>query len=403
MSGVPEINPGDPGVLFDPFAAYASARRRCPVAHFKLPAPDPFWVLTEHAGARALLTDPGFRLSAGSYFARPAVPAEYLPYLRTMGEMDGPEHQRLRRLVSPAFSARRAEAFRARVQTLVAGLLDDLEAGAAGGHVDLISAFARPLPMDVICELVGIPTPDRARWRTYGGAISAGDGRVFAEVLPGVVDDARAAVARRREESADDLLTDLIRVQAVDGDRLSDTELVTLVWHLVLAGQTPTNFIANAVEALLTHPDQLAALRADPALMPRAVDELLRWAGPNHLSVPRFATADTEIGGCPIRAGEPVSAGLTAGNRDPAAFPDPDRLDLRRATGATAHLAFGHGPHHCLGAAIAKVQSEVALAGLFARYPALALAPAPKAPLRAPDPGTWRLTALPVTLGEARR
>jgi cytochrome P450 len=179
-------------------------------------------------------------------------------------------------------------------------------------------------------------------------------------------------------------------------DRLSDAELVTLVWHLVLAGQVPTNLIANAVETLLTHPGQLV-LRDDPGRMRGAVEELLRWCLPQLLTIPRHAREDLEFAGVPIRKGEPVTVAIAATNRDPRVFADPDRLDLGRAAGAQ-HLSFAHGPHFCLGAALARVETEVALGALLRRFPDLALAaPAAAAP-RLPDAGTWRLTSPPVML-----
>jgi cytochrome P450 len=199
--------------------------------------------------------------------------------------------------------------------------------------------------------------------------------------------DAMTAVAHREREPGADLLSELIG----GDDRLSDVELVTLVWHLVLAGQVPTNLIANAVESLLGHPDQLAALRADDRLMPGAVEELTRWCGPQLLSLPRRARADTDIAGIPIAKGEPVTAALACANRDPRVFTNPDQLDVRRRP---AHLGYAHGPHFCLGAALARVQTEIALTALVRRFPKLAIADAQ----RVPDPGTWRLTALSVIL-----
>ncbi len=251
--------------------------------------------------------------------------------------------------------------------------------------------------MEVICELVGIPEPDRPSWRAYGAIVAAGSGQGFAEAVPGIMEGAKAATARRRAEPGDDLLSDLIRAQAEDGDRLDDTEMVTLVWHLVLAGQTPTNLIANAVVALLSHPAQLAALRADPGLMPLAIEELVRWCGPTLLSIPRYAREDVELHGTQVRKGEAVTAAIAAANRDPRAFADPGRFDVGRAAGPAGHLGFAHGPHFCLGASLARVQTEVALTALLRRFPGLALAVPPDG-LRAPDPGTWRLTALPATL-----
>jgi cytochrome P450 len=394
---VPEIDLTDPAVLRDPFTAYGRARERSPLARLMAPGFGPMWAVTRYQGARAMLADPRFQLNAASYM-RPDVPEDCLPYMRTMQEMDGPEHTRLRRLAAPAFSARRAARLRPRIEPIVERLLDDLPRHADGGAVDLLAHFARPLPIDVICELVGIPAPDRPRWREYGAAVAAGSGQRFAEAIPGIMAAAKAAVTARRAEPGDDLIADLVSIQAEDRDRLSDAEMVTLVWHLVLAGQVPINLIANAVEALLTHPDQLAALREHPGRMPGAVDELLRWCGPQLLAIPRYAREDVQIGGIPIAKGEPVTAAIVSANRDPRAFDDPDHLDISRPPGASGHLGFGHGPHFCLGAPLARAETEVALAALLRRFPDLALAVAPQDVPRSPDPGTWRLTSLPVTL-----
>ncbi|GHE99206.1 cytochrome P450 [Amycolatopsis deserti] len=378
---IPEISLTDPEVLTDPFTAYGRVREQAPLARVGAPGFGPVWAATRHETARAVLSDPRFELTSNSY-QRPDVPEHCRAYMRTMSEVEGAEHARLRRLVSPAFSARRALDFRPRIEPLVGRLLDDLPAEA-----DLLRDFARPLPMEVICELVGIPDEDRARWREYGMAVASGHGPAFAAAIPGVMAGAQAAIARRRVEPGDDVLADLIRAE----DRLSDTEMVTLVWHLVLAGQTPANLIANAVAALLDHPDQLAALRADPGLMPRAVDELIRWCGPTLMTIPRYAREDVELEGAVIREGEAIVAAVAAANRDPRAFADPDRFDVTRPGGG--HLGFGHGPHFCLGAALARVQTEVALSALLRREFE------PVKVERMPDPGTWRLSSLVVRFG----
>lgn len=388
MTAVPEIDLSDPAVLGDPVAAYNEVRERCPMAKTEVPGLGTLWIVTRHDEARAMLSDPRFEVNSGSFLCAPGIPEDCRPYLQTMAEVDGPSHLRLRRLIAPAFAPRRAARFRPRIDAIVARLLDGL-----AGPVDLLAEFARPLPMEVICELVGIPEADRPGWREWGKAVAGGIGPEFFDAIPSIIDGAKAAVARSRAEPADDLLTDLVRALD-DGDRLTDVELVTLVWHLMLAGQTPTNLIANAVEALLTHPDQLAALRADPALLPGAVDELIRWCTPQLLTTPRFATENAEIGGVPIEKGEAVTAAMVSANHDPRAYPAPDRLDVTR-TGAP-HLGFSHGPHFCVGASIARVETEAALAALLRRDLALAV---PAAELtRAPDGGTWRLATLPVTL-----
>jgi len=393
MGEVPEINLGDPAVVRDPFTAYGWAREQSAVARLSTPGFGSMWAVTRHGPARELLADPRFALNARSYL-RPDVPEHCLRYMRTMSEMDGPEHTRLRRLVSPAFTARRAEAFRPRIATRVRALLDALP--TTGEPVDLLAHLARPLPMDVICDLVGVAERDRPAWRGYGVAIAAGHGEAFGRAVPAIMRDAVAAVASRAGSPGPDLLSELIGVHAGDADRLTEDELVTLVWHLLLAGQTPTNLITNAVEALLQHPAQLAALRADDSLMPAAVEELTRWCGPQLLSVPRYPREDVEIAGVRIPRGEPVTTALAGANRDPRVFTDPERLDILRPAGRAAHLGYGHGPHFCLGAALARVQTETALSGLLARFPKLALAAG--GARRMPDPGTWRLAALPVTL-----
>ncbi|MGB3442289.1 MAG: cytochrome P450 [Actinophytocola sp.] len=374
-----EVDLTDPAVIADPFTAYNRAREAGPVARLNIPGM-PMWALTRHDDARDFLADPRFAIRAASFVGIPGVPAAYQRYLRTMSEMDGPDHLRLRRLAAPAFTARRAQDFRPGVEPVVEKLIAGLPP-----EPDLLRDFAKPLPMLVICELVGIPEADRGDWVEWGAIIAAGDIQGLAEAIPGIVEGAKSVVAARPETG---LLADLIRAE----NRMTDTELVTLVWHIVLAGQTPANLIANAVAALWTRPADLAALRADPSLLPGAVDEVMRWCGPQLLTVPRFAGADVDLHGVRVKAGEPVVVAIAAANRDPGVFADPDRFDLRR--GAATQLGFGHGPHFCLGAAHAHVQAEVALAALLGLDLALA-----GEPVRAPDPGTWRLTELPVRLG----
>ena len=377
------IDLADADVLRDPFTAWGRVRERTPLTRLEIPGLGRLWVLTRYEQARAMLGDPRLEINAGS-FLPPDVPEHCRPYLRTMTERPAPEHARLRAAVAPAFSARSARQFRPRIEAIVERLLDDLPGGA---ETDLLAHFARPLPIEVICELVGIPEVDRPRWREYGKAIAAGSGQGFAAAIPGIIGGATAAVARRRAEPGADLLSELTDTE------LTDTELITLVWHLVLAGQTPANLIGNALAALLTHPGELAVLWGDPGLMPGAVEELIRWCGPMLLSIPRYAREDVELCGTLVREGEPVSASIAAANRDPRVFPDPERLDVTRAP--LPHLGFAYGPHFCLGAALARVQTEVALSCLLRRFPNLALAAA-VAEIRAPDPGTWRLTTLPV-------
>lgn len=386
MTTVPEIDLTDPELLHDPAAVYGRARERAPIARLVAPGFGPMWAVTRHAEARAMLADPRFGNSAASY-QRPDVPERCRPYMRTMQEMDGPEHQRLRRLSAPAFTVRRADAFRPVVEQIVDRLLDDVADRLLDGPVDLLEHFAGPLPMEVICALVGVPASERPAWLAHGRAVASGNGPAFAAAIPAIIDGARSAAPH---------------VAAMFGDGLTEQERVTLVWHLVLAGQTPTNLIANAVATLLEEPARAALLRAEPDLLPGAVEELTRWCGPQLLTIPRYVQRPADLAGVTIGVGEPVTVAIVAANRDPRVFGDPERLDLR-STSAGAHLGYAHGPHFCLGAPLARVQTWVALGALLKRFPGLALsssaALAGVAARRVPDPGTWRLAALPVIVG----
>lgn len=373
-----EVDLTDPEVIRDPFSAYAKAREAGRVVRLNVPGM-PMLALTRHDDARTMLTDPRFAITSRSFVGIPGVPEGYDDYLRTMSELDGPDHMRLRRLAAPAFTARRAQDFRDSIEPIVEKLLAGLP-----DEPDLVRDFARPLPMHVICELVGIPHAERGDWIEWGRTVADFDVASLGKAIPGIMEAAKSLVAGRPDSG---VLGDLVRQE----DRLTDTELVTLVWHIVLAGQTPANLIANAIAELWTRPDVLAELRANPKLLPGAVDELMRWCGPQLLTVPRYSVSDLDLFGTTVKAGEPLTVAIAAVNRDPSAFPDPDHFDITR--GAATHLGFGHGPHFCLGAAHARVQTEVALSALLRRDLTLTVDPAE---VRAPDPGTWRLTALPV-------
>ncbi|MDR7278373.1 cytochrome P450 family protein [Catenuloplanes atrovinosus] len=383
-----ELNLTDPELLKDPISGYDRARETSPVVRLVTPGFGAMWGITRHADARAALTDPRLAPSSES-FMRMAVPEHCRKYLRTMQEQDGPEHRRLRGLARPAFTPRRAEDLRPRIAPLIDRLLDELPGHAEDGVVDLRRFFAQPLPMDVICELAGVPAEDRDRWRAHGAVILSGDGRALMAAVPEMIDDAIRAVGDGRP--GDDLIGMLAVAQ---GDRLSEDELVTLVWHLILAGQVPANLIANSMATLLAEPELVATLRAEPALLPGAVEELTRWQPPQMFTIPRFASEEIEVGGVRIPKGEPVTVVLPAASRDPRAFTDPARLDLRRAEGA--HLGYGHGPHFCLGAPLARVQTEMALAALLDRFPRMRLAVDPAELPWVPDPSTRRLSSLPV-------
>lgn len=393
MGAIPEIDLSDPAVLSDPFTVYGRAREQSPLARLLKPGLGWIWALTRYEDAKVMLTDVRFETNANSY-VRPGVPE--LQQQENIQQVDGPKHARLRRLVSPPFTARRTAEYRPALQRTVESLLDGLAEQADGEPVDLLAHFARPLAVHVACELVGVAPEDYDTWRTYAAAVAVGHGPEFMQAIPDIARTATEAVARSRRERALGLLAELLGTDAEDQDRLTDAELITLVWHLVLAGQGPAYLIANSVEILLQHPDQLAELRADESLMPGAVEELTRMHGPQVLTLPRYAREDVEIAGVTIPRGDRICAVLASANRDPRVFEDPDRLDFRRPPGRPAHLGYSHGSHFCLGAALSRVQTGVALSMLLRRFPKLALAEGDT--LRVPNSEFWRPTALLVTL-----
>ena len=348
------------------------------------------WLVTAYADVRTALADPrlarDLRRWPGGARSRPS---EAMGISAHMLHSDPPDHARLRRLVQKPFTQRRA-ALRPRTEEIAAGLLDEMAADRAD-ITDLLSRYARPLPIAVICELLGIPAADRP-WIAV--TVAAYDDRsqhqrvewelaaYFAELI-----------AARRAAPGDDLVSALVLARDPAGgaeggtaDGLTGEELRSTVFLLVMAGfDTTANLIAAGTLALLTHPEQTARLRDDPSLLPAAVEELLRFTSPvNHVN-DRFTTEDVTIGGAPIPAGEWVFPMISSADRDPARFPSPDRLDVGRD--ASGHVAFGHGIHHCLGAPLARMEAEVALGALIARFPGLTLAVPP-------DELRWR----PVTL-----
>ncbi|MEU1177120.1 cytochrome P450 [Streptomyces sp. NPDC005820] len=367
------IDLGEYGDAFrrDPHPVYASLRERGPVHRVRLPPPDAHhetWLVVGHGEARAAFADPrlakdGSRV--GVTFLDEQLIGKYLL------NADPPQHTRLRALVSRAFTVRRVEELRPRIEAVTDSLLDAM---LPRGRADLVESLAYPLPLTIICELLGVPEPDRAGFRQLSteavaptGAQSEYDAFVrLAEYLTELIEDKRCA------GPSGDLLSDLIRTTAEDGDRLSPGELRGMAFVLLIAGhETTVNLITNAVHALLTHPDQLAALRADMTLLDGAVEETLRYEGPVENATFRFAAEPLEIAGTPIAAGEAVMIGLTAADRDGGRYPAPDRFDIRRDT--RGHLAFGHGLHYCLGAPLARLEARTALRSLLERAPALAL------------------------------
>ncbi|MEU8490855.1 cytochrome P450 family protein [Pseudonocardia alni] len=395
----------------DPVAGFSALREVAAVVEIPLEIPgrptQQGLMVTRHAEVRAMLTDDRFRHDAAAVpeaenYLRNAqtgligLPEDLDLLRRPMLGRDGEDHARLRRLVSRAFTVRRVNGLRPRVGAIVDGLLDDVAAaGADGTPVDLVEALAYPVPIAVICELVGVPEGDRDRWREFARLLIQPDPERMPDVARGMVAHVRDLIEARRREPADDLLSGLVAAHDEDGDRLSKQELVDMTVNLTVAGfETTAHVLAKGTLALLSRPDELAALRADPQLWPTAVHELVRTCGPIPAGAPRYAAEDTEIAGTPVPAGTAVLPGLLPANFDPRVVDRPDELDVRRDPGrGEGHLGFGHGAHYCLGAALARQEVEVVLSALVTRFPGLRLAEPADGPSRL---GFERLPALPV-------
>jgi cytochrome P450 len=393
----------------DPFAAVPNGARHTalaelaqngPLHHLVLPTSVPAWVITGYAEARAALADP--RLIKGGPRNAPYVdrlePETAAGLNHHMLAADPPVHTRLRKLVSMAFTRRQVERLAPGIEALAASLLDDVaKALTTTGTADLMDSFAHPLPMTVFCDLLGIPPEARTDVRDWIGPLLAGGVSPFeayATSARTMLAFTRDLIEDKRRTPADDLLTALI--EARDGDdRLSEDELTSMVQLLFVAGNdTTVSLISNGTLALLTHPDQLADVRANPARWPAAVEELLRFDSPAQVPIPVTTAEPVELAGTTIPPGVPVIVSLLAANRDPARFPEPDKLNLSRAD--RGHLAFGHGIHHCVGAPLARLEGQIALRALVERFPTLELAVDPADLEREPSLLFNKLRALPV-------
>jgi cytochrome P450 len=367
----------------DPLGYFARMREEGPVTQVVLPNGDQAWLVTRYGDVRAALTDPRLHKDWAGKLTEPGwVPNEVTGYLAVhMLNADPPNHTRLRKLVSKAFTARRVAALRPRVEAVTAALLDALEARARAGEdtADLIEAFAFPLPVTVICELLGVPTRDQAEFRQWSNAVVAAEGEAgsFRAAGAAMYRYFTELVAAKRAQPADDMVSALIEARD-SGDSLDERELIAMLFLLLVAGhETTTNLIASGALALLTNHAELSRLRADPSLLPGAVEELLRYVNPLNHATERFTLEPVEIGGVTIPARQWVLCVVSAANHDPDRFDDPDRLDVARDAGG--HMAFGHGIHYCLGAPLARLEGEIAFGALFDRFPSLSLAADPSA------------------------
>ncbi|MFD9209341.1 cytochrome P450 [Streptomyces sioyaensis] len=394
----------DPRNQADPYPLYSRWRAQAPLARLD----DRLMVLTRYEDCAAVLRDGRF----GHPEADDPRFAGRRPSLDVLVDEDGrpvrgflglnpPDHTRMRALVSQAFTRRRVERLAPRIEKLADELFTAME--RTPGPVDLIEGLATPLPVAVISELLGVPTEDRHRMLTWSHAVARalvpdfllppGAAEQEARARREFTDYLRELVVERRRAPGDDLLSALVTVHD-DGDALTENELLATCTLLLIAGhETTVNLIGNGTLALLRHPDQLARLRSDPALTDNAVEELLRYDSPVQLTV-RFALQDAEVAGVPVPAGSTLLLLIGAANRDPAAYDHPERLDIGRTP--PRHLAFGQGIHFCLGAPLARLETQIALRMLLARAPQVRLADEPEWK----DHITLRgLSRLPLSLG----
>ena len=368
-----------PAFKANPYPFYARLRAEAPVHRMRLGLWLPrAWIVTRYADVLALLKDDRFSNDFTSKL--PWVPRTTRPLTRHMLNRDPPDHTRLRTLVNKAFTPRVVEGMRDRIQAVCDGLLD---AAAARGRMELVAELALALPLTIIADLLGVPMQDRHRFAGWSKRVAAATSGAFLDLLrgqPSLFQSARylrKVIAVRRAEPAEDIVTALIQAEEA-GDKLDEDEVLGMIALLLLAGyETTINLIASGTLALVQHPEQRARFQADPALAESAVEELLRYTSPADFASFRIAREDVAIAGTVVPRDGIVLASLTSANRDERQFPGPDRLDLGRDP--NRHLAFGIGPHFCVGAPLARLEGQIALTTLFRRFPDLRLEAVPEA------------------------
>ncbi|HWE38006.1 MAG TPA: cytochrome P450 [Isosphaeraceae bacterium] len=402
MATIPPVNIASPAFKADPYPYYALLRAEAPVHRVTLPDKQDAWLVTRYDDVAALLKDDRFSkdpqkaLTPDQKKRQPWIPGVFRPLLKNMLDVDPPDHTRLRGLVHQAFTPRLVEAMRGRIQALTDALLDD---AARRGTMDLIRDFALPLPTTVIAEILGVPAADRHKFRRWTNAFVTASTSPWAKLrsIPhamAFVRYLRRLIAARRDRPRDDLVSALVIAEEA-GDQLTGDELLSMLFLLLVAGhETTVNLIGNGTLALLGHPDQWERLRSEPTLIRSAVEELLRYDSPVESATERYALEGVTIAGATIPRGGLSFAVIASANRDDRQFDRPDDLDLAREP--NRHLSFGQGVHYCLGAPLARLEGQIALATLARRLPDLRLA-VPKASLR------WRpglvlrgMTSLPV-------
>ena len=400
------VNMGSPEFKANPHPFYARLRAEAPVHRVTLQTREIAWLVTRYDDVAMVLKDERFvkdpsnamtpeQLARQRWFRK-----TFKSIKRNMLNRDAPDHPRLRALVHKAFTPRLIEQMRERVQTLTDELLDKVQ---DRGRMDLVHDYALPVPTTIIAEMLGVPVRDRHAFHRWSNALVSAAASTWGLVkaLPNawaLMGYIRKTVKKRRADPRDDLMSALVRAEEA-GDRLSEDELAAMVLLLLVTGhETTVNLIGNGTLALLEHPDQMERLRNDPALIKPAIEELLRYTSPVETGTEYYAREDVTIGGVTIPRGEMVLAILASANRDERQFPNPDTLDIAREP--NRHLAFGSGPHVCLGAPLARLEGQIAINTLLRRLPDLK-------PAVAPESLRWRrglllrgVESLPVTFTE---
>ncbi len=386
--------------IYHPSPDYASLRERCPVAHVELPDGTLAYLATRHADVRQVFTDRRFSRAAAAGPNRPTRELGSLAEDSLIG-MDPPQHTKIRQVVSHAFTFRRVEEMRPTVRALIEQMIDRME--IAGPPADMHSYLSAPLPVYVISKLFGIAEEDEDTVRQWSDAL-VGDWDADPAAPQAALDAFGEMIADRRRNPGPDLMSALISAWD-EQDDLTERELISVTAGIFVGGhETTTNQINLFVLVLTNHPDELAALRGDdPEAVARAVEELSRFIqlGDNGILLPRVTTEEVELGGVRLPAGSPVLPAVISANRDTAVFADADRLDLTRIS--NPHLGYGAGPHHCLGAALARMELQEALGALLRRLPGLRLAVPEFALSFKPGLVVRSLESLPVTWDRRER
>jgi cytochrome P450 len=404
------MNPDITSPIFkaNPYPFYARLRAESPVHRVTLPDKRTAWLVTRYDDVTMVLKDQRFAkdrfnvLTAEQIAKLPWVPSFFEPLASNMLEKDPPDHTRLRLLVQKVFTPRLIEQMRPRIQTLTDELID---AGRHRGRMDLIRDYALPIPTTIIAEMLGIRSEDRRKFHRWSSGILASTSSRWGSFL--AIPHAwrflryiRKLIKLRRIRPANDLLSALVQAEEA-GDQLSEDELVAMVFLLLLAGhETTVNLIGNGTLALLEHPEQSHKLRTDSSLIETAVEELLRYHSPVEMATERYARDDLKVAGVAIRRGELVFAVIASANRDERQFANPDVLDIVRQP--NRHLAFGQGIHFCLGAPLARLEGQIAIATLLRRIPDLRLAVEPLALRWRPGLVLRGLKSLPVAFAKQR-